>query len=174
MKLTIPQSLLDKLRSLPERIQINTRRYFVTEVGPELQADVDAIMPTLVPPGVSSPFVFGNSPDAATRSREHYFGMLRADPSLSDGSHWIRRPEVEKGFRVFVSDRLRGGLVTISNVHPDAKWVYPGIFQVFGHANSGWGEQFDEAKRVLREVLMKRVRAAAVKGTNDAIHGREA
>lgn len=174
LNMTIPKSLLDKLRNLSEDIQANTRREVAQIADPELQSEVDTIMTTLVPAGVSSPFVFGNSPEAAIRSARAYFAIIRANPTLSDGEHWIRRGDVEKSFRVYVSDKLRGGLVTIENVHPDAKWVYPGVFQVFGHRNSGWGDQFGEAKRLLRAALSKRVRAAAVKGTNDAIHGRRA
>ena len=167
--LTINQAYLDTLRQLPDRAQRNLRKLLVTEVGPQLQEATDALFEQ--GPAVSSPFAFGTEP-----SRYHYFKMIREDPDLTAGLHWVRHPEdedsVEKGFWVKVSDRLRGALITVTNIHPKAKYVF-GPWLVPGHGNTGWPEQAVIARMLLHEKAMELIRDAYLRALAAAKKGRE-
>ena len=125
LKLELNERLLERLRQLPERSQRNIRRKIATELVPQLQEDVDELLTE--PPGpVSIPFKFGS-----WESMIYYIMMVRADPTLTDGEHWLRSTIIERGFRVEASDRFRLTMITVRNIQPKAKYVY-GPWQVAG------------------------------------------
>lgn len=151
MKLELNENLLERLRQLPERSRRNLKRKMVTELGPELQKDVDELMSE--PPGpVSDPFRFGS-----WESMIYYIMLVREDPTLTDGKHWLRTTIIESGFRVEVSDRFSLTMIRVRNIQPKAKYVY-GPWQVAGHENTGWGENFAEIKAFLRQKMRTSVR----------------
>lgn len=148
------------MRELPDRTQRLLRNKLQVELKPELQKDVDMLFEQ--GPTVSSPFEFGSD-----ESRNYYFWLIRNNPALSDGSHWLRRGIVEEGFDVSISDRLRLNLILIRNIQPEAKYVF-GPWLVRGHAKTGWPNMFEVARQLIREKAVDRVVALAQEAVNEA------
>lgn len=170
MRLTINDKLLERLREIPERAQQNLRRRMQTELAPELQDRANELLGA-DPGPVSEPFIFGNTPDAFQRSHNAYMAIVREKQGKNDpNGHWIREGIIESGFRVRVSDRLRGNLITIWNVQPKSRYVY-GPWQVMGHANTGWGRDFDTKSRMLRKEAIQRIRQLWRESVRDAVKG---
>lgn len=165
MSLKVNENLLNRLRELPERSQRNLRRKLQTELKPELQADVDALAAE-PPPPVSDPFQFGTE-----KSRIFYILMVRENPTLTDGRHWIRTGIIESGFSVEVSDRLRGNLIRIRNIQPDAIFVF-GPRLVLGHANTGWPEWAERMRPILHEKMLTRIEELWKQAVREAIKGQ--
>ena len=161
-RVTINQSLLDNLRELPRRTQANLRRKLQTELKPELQKEVNTFFEQ-GPEPVSSPFVFGT-----LKSRNYYFWLVRNNPDLSDGAHWLRRGIIEQGFDVSVSDRLRANLILIRNIQPEAKYAL-GPWLVRGHALTGWPDQFEMARELIRAKAVDRVVYLAKEALSEAM-----
>lgn len=167
-KFTIDQSLLDALRQLPERAQQNLRRRMQTELAPKLQVRANELFGA-DPGPVSEPFVFGNSPDAAARSHNAYMAIVREVQGANDpNGHWIRTGIIEEGFRISISDRLRASLIRLTNVQPKSRYVL-GPWQVAGHANTGWGKQFAQARMTLRQEAIVAIMALWKQALNDTI-----
>lgn len=162
MRLTVNEDLLNRLRQLPERSQRNLRRKLQTELKPELQADVDALAAE-PPPPVSDPFQF-----ATEKSRIFYILMVRENPTLTDGHHWIWTGIIESGFSVEVSDRLRGNLIRIRNIQPDAIFVF-GPRLVPGHALTGWPEWAGRMKPILRAKALERIEQLWKESVHEAL-----
>jgi hypothetical protein len=165
MRLTVNEDLLNRLRQLPERSQRNLRRKLATELKPELQADVDELFAE-PPPPVSDPFEFGTE-----KSHIYYILMVRENPILTDGQHWIRTGIIESGFNVEVSDRLRGNLIRIRNIQPDARYVF-GPWLVPGHRNTGWPEWVERARPFLQEKMIRRIEEMWAEAVREAIKGQ--
>jgi len=151
MRLTVNQAVLGVIRELPERAQRNLRRKLQTQLKPELQADVDALMASPAKPRDDTPFEFGTD-----KSRRFWFVLIRASPDLTDGSHYLRSAIIEEGFQVTVSDRLRENLVKIVNIQPKSTFVY-GPWQVAGHRNTGWGAEFERARQELQAKAIAKI-----------------
>jgi hypothetical protein len=123
---------------------------------PELEQAILSLMEE-GPLPVSDPFIFGNSPDAAVRSRNAYMAILRGmGIKPIRGMHWPRTGIIEAGFRIEISDKLRGSLIRLSNVQPDAQWVF-GKRAVLGHIATGWDEQLSAAIVLIREKAHTRI-----------------
>jgi hypothetical protein len=164
MRLTVNQDLLDRLRQLPERAQRNLRRELVTTFKGEMQDKVDDLIEA--PGPVSVPFAFGSE-----NSRLYYVIMVnREDTTLTDGAHWIRTKIIESGFNVEVSDRLRGNLITIRNIQPNARYVF-GPWLVAGHGNTGWPEVVERARPILQQMMIAKLEALWREAVKQAING---
>lgn len=157
-KISINQELLTRLRELPERAQRNIRRKIQTELQPELQQDVQALLGN-APGPVSSPFEFGSE-----LSKRFFFFLIRSNPTLSDGEHWIRVGTIENAWRVTVSDRLRESLITLSNIQREstgqkpfpARYVYA-PWAVSGHIKTGWPELLRQVQDLIRTKAHNRI-----------------
>ncbi len=149
-RITVNQSLIDNLRLMPRRVQQNLRHKLQTELKPELQADVNELMEQ-GPSPVSSPFAFGTP-----KSRDYYFWMIRNNPDLTDGRHWLRDGTIEHGFDVQISDRLRMSLILIRDIQPKARYVL-GPWAVAGHIATGWPAQVEVVRQLIREKAVERV-----------------
>jgi hypothetical protein len=175
LKLTVNQTLIDRIRATPEKAQLILRRRLVQEVGPELQAMVDTLM-AQAPLRGSERFAF-----MTWKSRKFYFALLYANPDLSDGDHWIRGGPmaIENGFRIEVSDRLRETMVRVVNIQREGKGkagmdreggataggteIWPGQYvfgkyAVPGHIMTGWPEFADFVRVQMRTELDLRLR----------------
>lgn len=158
LKLTVDPTWLERVRALPERAQRNVRRKIQTELVPELQSDVETILAD-APGPVASPFQFGS-----TKSQHYWFAMIRANPNLTDGSHWIRTGLLEGSWVVSASDRLRMTQITVSNILREstgtepfpAKFVY-GPFAPPGHIATGWPALLENARQALHAKMLNRV-----------------
>ncbi len=176
LRITVNQELLAKWRVVPERTQQNFRRKLVTVLGPELQREVNELMR----PG-PGPSLFGsgfNTPE----SRRYWFLLIKANPGMTDGAHYIRTGLIEEGFRVFVSDRLRGNQITIRNIqeaapgndlkpHLRASYVY-GPRLVLGHLITGWVEEGQVAGELLREYAIERCKELFAEALREAVKGQ--
>lgn len=174
MHLTINQELLNRLRQMPDRAQRNLRRRLQTELAPELQQDVDALMQP-GPGPVAEPFAFGTA-----KSKRYFFALVREHPEYTDGTHWLRGGPmaIENAFRVQISDRLRENLVNIKNVQRESTGTKPwparyvlGPWAVAGHIRTGWPEQADIARQLLREKAIKRIIEMWKESVRDAVKG---
>lgn len=174
MRLTINQEILTRLRQMPDRAQRNLRRRLQVELAPDLQQDVDALMET--PPGpVASPFLFGTP-----KSKRYFFVLVHQHPEYSDGAHWLRGGPmaIENAFRVQISDRLRENLISVRNVQREstgtkpwpARYVY-GPWATSGNIKTGWPEQADIARQLLREKTIKRIIEMWRESVRDAVKG---
>lgn len=162
--ITVNQGLLQQLRDLPMRAQRNLRARMQTELQPELQDRVDALMGE--PPGpVSEPFEFGSA-----KSRAFYFILIRENPGLTDGAHWIWTGEMASGFRVEISDRLRENLIRVINRKQKAPFVY-GPWMVAGHLNTGYSLQVSIARRQLRQYAIRRILVFWRQAVRDGLRG---
>ena len=141
VKLTIGNAI-QRLKAIPD----NAIRIFRERIGTELpdavQAQVLEIM-AQEPGEPSSPFEFGS-----TLSARYYFWLITHFPGLSDGEHWIRTGDLEHSFQTEVSYSGLGGKITVFSTRPDAAFVY-GPWQVMGHKNTGWGEQYAKAQKLI-------------------------
>lgn len=167
MYLRVNRGPLDVIRQLPERAQRNLRRKLQTDLKPELEADVEAMMASPARPRDDTPFEFGSG-----QSRRYWFVLVQANPTLSDGRHYIRTGIIEGGFEVIVSDRLRENLVRITNVQPKSTYVY-GPWQVAGHRNTGWGEQFEQARQRLQSKTTGKIVQYWYEAVDEATRGKE-
>ena len=167
-RVTINQSLLNSLRELPRRTQENLRRKLQTELKPELQKEINTLF-AQGPEPVSDPFMFGGS-DGGLRSRQAYFWILRHELGIEpeSGGHWPRRNIVEQGFDIQVSDRLRLNLILVRNFQPEAKYVF-GPWLVRGHALTGWPDQFEMARELIRAKAIDRVVYLAKEALSEAM-----
>ena len=170
---------LERLRGLGDRVARNFRNRIGTEVSPDLQAGVLAIMAES--PGVaSSPFEFGGELSGVSGysnnnlSRRFYFWLITSGvfSGATDGKHWIRSGETENSWQTQISFGTFTGKFTLFTKNPAAKYLY-GPWQVAGHRNTGWGQQmnnaktlvFQEAKRAVFDVFVY-VARAAVRGSD--------
>ncbi len=173
MRLTVDQDWLANVRAMPERAQRNIRRKIQTSLVPELQADVETILAD-APGPVSSPFAF-----ASPASRGYWFALIRANPSLTDGRHWIRTGLLEGSWVVTASDRLRMTMITVSNNLREstgqepfpAKFVY-GPFEPPGHRNIGWPALLKNARQALHAKMLNRVYQLWAEACKDAVRGQ--
>lgn len=165
LKLQQNDDLLSKLRQLPERSQRNIRRKIVTELVPYLERRANELMmePFVMP---SSPFAFGTP-----RSRIFYFWLVRNNPELSDGNHWIRTMRLESGFRFEASDRLRAIQVRGRNVEDKAQFVF-GPWQVAGHHNTGWDLRVEEVREMLQEEMRRMIARLWRESVREALRGQ--
>lgn len=167
MKLELNQELLTRLRALPVRAQQNMKTLIATELAPDLEQDANDLMAE--GPEVSSPFVFGTD-----LSMRKYFYMVRHGEVETDGEHYLREPgpdTVQGGFRAEVSStRFNIGMIQIRNLHPRAKYVY-GPWAVQGHINTGWPQQAEIVRQLLREKAVERVEEMWKKAVTDAAKG---
>lgn len=164
LKLTLNQEVLDNLRQLPVRAQRNIKQRIRTELAPELEQDARELMAQ--GPALVSPFVFGSR-----QSARYFFWLVRHNPELSDGLHWIRTGIIEQGWRAEVSDRFSIGMITIRNIQPDAKYVY-GPWAVAGHINTGWPEEAQSARALLVEKARERVYSMWKESVHEAAQGQ--
>lgn len=184
MRLTVNQELLARWRAAPERIQQNFRRKLVTILGPELQKQVDDLM--VAGPG---PSLFGVQFNT-DKSRRYWFLLIRANPWMTSGGgkahekgHYLRTGLVEAGFRVFVSDRLRGNQFTVRNIQEAAKsnprdlvprlrasYVY-GPRYVLGHIATGWVDEADAAQQLLQVYVIERCKALFSESVKEGLRG---
>lgn len=146
----VNQRLLERLRELPERAQRNLRNKMQTQLKGDLQAQVDELMGER-PGEIDSPFTFGTD-----KSRAKYFVIIRENPDLTDGAHWIWTGELASGFKVEISDRLRENLIRIVNQKQKAPFVY-GPWAVAGHINTGYLQQVSLAKQQLRQYAIRTI-----------------
>ncbi len=140
-KLTIGNAV-NRLRSIPDR----AIRIFQERINSDLQSSVEARVLAIMAedPGVpSSPFEFGT-----VLSGRYYFWLITHIPGLSDGDHWIRAGDLEHSFQTEVQFAGKTGKLTVFSVRPDAAFVY-GPWQVMGHKNTGWDQQYEKARRLV-------------------------
>lgn len=164
-KLDINQPLLDRMRELPARHQRNLRRRLVTEVGPKLQKTADDLALTLPPEQAVHPFVFGSA-----KSYWYYRAAIIGLDRWQKGGRYLRTGDIESSFVVRVSDRFRMTMVTVTNTHPKAKYVY-GPWAVQGHINTGWPRSTVMMRRVLRQYFIELVAEANRAAWRDAKRG---
>lgn len=169
LKLQTNQDLLDKLRQLPDRSQRNIRRKIVTELVPYLERRANELMNDN-PPMVSSPFAFGG-PNRGMRSKLYYFWLIRSNPDLTDGAHWIRTGHLEQGWRFEASDRFRSIQVTGRNVEDKAQYVF-GPWLVPGHANTGWPEKVEQVREQLQIEMRRMIARLWREAINEALKGQ--
>lgn len=175
VSLTINETLLSTLKELPDRTKRNFKTKLRTVLKPELQQETEARM-NVDPGAVSEPFQFGSR-----NSQIYYLMLVRKNPELSDGDHWIRTGELQSSFRVEVGDYLYAdSLITIRNIahrstgtkpYP-ARYVYS-PWAVAGHINTGWAAQFDTAKAELRQYALRRIVELRNEGLREAMKGKD-
>lgn len=186
LKLTVNQTLLTRWREAPRRARLLFRSKLQTVLKPELQDKVDMLMR----PG-PGPSLFGIQFNTE-KSKRYWFLLIRANPDMTTGGgkahakggHYIRTFIIEEGFRVFVSDRLRGDLITIKNIQEAAKsnprdlvprlrasYVY-GPRLVLGHIASGWPDSADIAKQLLLEYAVERCKELFAESLRSALKGQ--
>src|SRR5258706_6582580 len=137
----------DKLAQIPGRAAQIFRERLGSEISPELQSYVLAIMAE-TPGEPSSPFEF-----ATLKSSRFYFWLITSSvfSAASDGAHWIRSGEIENSWQVEVSYGALNATIRVFSNNPAAKFVYgpnPND-QVAGHKHTGWGEQFIRAQKLV-------------------------
>lgn len=177
IRLTVNQELLARWRAVPERTQRNFRRKLVTILGPELQREVNDLMK----PG-PGPSLFGSGFNTV-KSRKFWFVLIQANPGMTDGNHYIRTGLIEAGHRVYISDRLRGNLITIRNVQEAgpyqkgdltprlrARYVY-GPRLVLGHITTGWPDEALAAEELLQAYAIERCKALFAESVREALKG---
>jgi hypothetical protein len=135
----------DKLMQIPERAAQIFRERLGSEISPELQSYVLAIMAE-TPGEPSSPFEF-----ATLRSARFYFWLITSSvfSAASDGAHWIRSGEIENSWQTKVEYGALSANLTVFSNNPAAKYVYGPAFQVEGHRRTGWGEQYERAQKLV-------------------------
>lgn len=141
--LSLPQSAFRAQKNLKARAKREFKRELQREVKPELQRQVDDLLG--VDPGpVSIPFVF-----ATDESRRAYF----ATNGFGKGIPYQRTDNLRTSWRVDLKTTLARDLIVIVNPKKYAKFVYgsPAQRQVPGHANTGWGRDFDVAIALINE-----------------------
>jgi hypothetical protein len=134
-----------KLAQIPETAARIFREGIGTEISPDLQEQVRAVIGE--PPGPpSSPFEF-----ATEKSARFYFWLITSSvfSAASDGSHWIRSGELENSWQVEVSYGALSARISVISMNWAAKYVYGPKYQVQGHANTGWGSQYQEAQKLI-------------------------
>lgn len=172
MKLTLNEELLERMRQLPIRVQRNIRRKIAVELAPELQADVSRLMGTAPGPSPSD-FQFGSE-----KSRRYYFFLIRSNPELSDGEHWIRSGLLETSWIVEASDRFRVNQITISNNLRQStgtrdfpgKYVY-GSFAPEGHIETGWPAQAQQMRNIMQAKMRRVIRVMVRDSVNEGLRG---
>ena len=146
------EQALANLRGLPVRAQRIMKTKIATELGPILQQATNDLFEQ-GPLPVDSPFTFGSD-----LSKRFYHWLVTVNPSLSDGSHWIRNGDIERAFVVEVSStRCSMGMIQVRNTNPDAKFVF-GPWLVEGHRRTGWPDQADVVRYLLRERALEWLR----------------
>lgn len=135
----------DKLAGIPDAAARIFREKLGTEISPQLQEDVLAIM-AQGPGEPSSPFAF-----ATEKSARFYFWLITSSVfnAASDGNHWIRSGETENAWQVQIAVGTLKSTIRIINPKPWSKYVYGPAWQVEGHARTGWGRQYLEAQKLL-------------------------
>jgi hypothetical protein len=101
------------------------------------------------PPQSSLPFIWSYDPAAQRRARAWYYAN-RVDPD-SAGGRYARTGGLEEDWRVEGDYTPAGGVTTIANPNPQAKWVY-GMAQVPSHARTGF-IRIDAVERKYARVL---------------------
>lgn len=163
LKLTVNRDIIDAMRQLPDRARARLRVKLQTVLKPELQADTDAIFEQ-GPEPVDNPFTF-----ETPASRRKYFAIVTADPTLSDGRHWIRVGTTAEGFDVEVSSQFREGLITIRNVQSEARFLFGPPRAVIGHARTGWPDFAETARQLLHEKAVSRVQELWYEALNESV-----
>jgi hypothetical protein len=177
MRVTVNQELLNDLRGLPQRARWNMKREMQTDLRPYLTQEVNALAPDLAPASPAPPFEFGgvmsgiSGYDTNNPSRRYYFALIRGNPALSDGQHWIRTGDIEGSFEVEVSDKFIENLVRIVNRHPKAKYLLS-PWQVAGFRNSGWNASMAQLRQIIRKSAIVRIRVLWRRALHDALKGK--
>lgn len=170
MELRTNQKLVNNLMALPVRARSNIRRMIQTELVPALEARANALAESMGP--VSSPFAFGTvmTGPVLQLSRKYYFWLIRNNPGLTDGEHWIRQFVVESGFQFTAKDRIKEIQVTGRNPNPESRYLY-GPWAVEGHINTGWPERGEMIRKDLQAFMRVELARMWRDAVNEALKG---
>lgn len=142
MKVEIGDYILTTMQDLSTSVQPIFRDLLQTDVKPAVQKSVEKHLATYPPPREKlPPFEF-----ASDRSRKAYF----ATNGFGKGIPYKRTNTLAKGWDTKVSSKFSNNLITISNVQPYSTYVY-GPRQIPGHAQTGWGKDFDKMAGVIQD-----------------------
>lgn len=171
-RVTVNEAMLQRWRSVPERAQRNMKRLLREKLQPELQTFVDDYMregPSLV-----TPFEFNTD-----KSRRYWFHLVDIGAVETDGEHYIRTDQIEEGWRVLLSSRFRGDMVTVQNIQfsranpsggfRNAAMVYNPY--IIGHIASGWPLQANLLKVAMQNKFLVGVERLWKQSVGEAIKG---
>lgn len=174
MRLSVDQDQIAALRAMPDRARSLMRVKMQTILKPELQTDVNALMEQ--GPALVSPFEFGGRDDKSAR---YYFALVTNNPSLSDGRHWIRKGDLEDAWNVTIGTQFREGSIAVINQLRESTGTKPfpafyvyGPYAPLGHINSGWPQQAEIARQLLREKAISRIWELWRESLDEAARGR--
>lgn len=144
IKTEIPD-LREHFGDLPRKSQAPFRNELRTVVKPALEREIPKTLG--VEPGqVRRPFDFNTDRSRTDKSRRAFF----ATKGFGRGLGAARSHQLSTSWFVRIGYQIRDTIISFVNPKDYAKRVYPGKDQVKGHRNTGWGRDFERAKRYLQ------------------------
>lgn len=163
--LNINQSLLGRLRQIPDRAKSNIFSLVQSELAPQMEADLNEAM-SAGPGPVSSPFEFGTP-----RSQRYWFVLVSTGQVETDGEHYTRSGDIERAFKVEATGDASGSLFKVFNSHPKARFV-TSPWAVAGHKNTGWPQLTYTAIALVRDKARSQLRGMWPRAIWSAFQGQ--